>query len=112
MVACSAVKGWHGVTLPCTQVAVRLSGWRWRGTDPRSTHRKVEGKAVAQAVAALLKGLREEESVLLEALVPTGRLPTLPPRKTPLGYPPLRKGFWGLPRVCLWVGGGHLGLSP
>ncbi|XP_072194116.1 carnosine synthase 1 isoform X2 [Excalfactoria chinensis] len=65
---------------PYDQVAVRLSGWRWRGTDPRSTHRKVEGEAVAQAVAALLKGLREEESILLEALVPTARLPTLPPR--------------------------------
>uniref|UniRef100_H9H209 Carnosine synthase 1 n=1 Tax=Meleagris gallopavo TaxID=9103 RepID=H9H209_MELGA len=44
------------------------------------THRKVEGEAVVQAVAALLKGLREEESILLEALVPTARLPTLPPR--------------------------------
>lgn len=97
---------------PHTQVAVRLSGWRWRGTDPHSTHRKVEGEAVAQAVAALLKGLREEESILLEALVPTARLPTLPPRKTPLGYPPPRKGLRGLPRVHPWVGGGHLGLSP
>lgn len=64
---------------------------------------------MAQAVAALLKGLREEESILLEALVPTAHLPTLPPRKTPLGYPPPRKG---LPRVHPWVGGGHLGLSP
>ena len=64
---------------------------------------------MAQAVAALLKGLREEESILLEALVPTARLPTLPPRKTPLGYPPPRKG---LTRVHPWVGGGHLGLSP
>ncbi|NWX40328.1 CRNS1 synthase, partial [Steatornis caripensis] len=36
--------------------------------------------AVAQAVGARLRGLREDDSVLLEALVPTARLPALPPR--------------------------------
>ncbi|NXX08260.1 CRNS1 synthase, partial [Larus smithsonianus] len=36
--------------------------------------------AVAQAVGARLRGLREEDSVLLEALVPTARLPAPPPR--------------------------------
>ncbi|NXY80439.1 CRNS1 synthase, partial [Glareola pratincola] len=36
--------------------------------------------AVAQAVGARLRGLREEDSVLLEALVPTARLPVPPPR--------------------------------
>ncbi|NWT49143.1 CRNS1 synthase, partial [Chroicocephalus maculipennis] len=39
-----------------------------------------EGAAVAQAVGARLRGLREEDSVLLEALVPTARLPAPPPR--------------------------------
>ncbi|NWI34821.1 CRNS1 synthase, partial [Sula dactylatra] len=36
--------------------------------------------AVAQAVGAQLRGLRKEESVLLEALVPTAHLPAPPPR--------------------------------
>ncbi|NXT28970.1 CRNS1 synthase, partial [Syrrhaptes paradoxus] len=65
---------------PYCQVAVRLAGWRWRGTGPRSTHGKEEGTAVTRAVGARLRGLREEDSVLLEALVPTARLPAAPPR--------------------------------
>ncbi|KAM9278167.1 carnosine synthase 1 [Morus bassanus] len=65
---------------PYSQVAVRPAGWRWRGTGARSTHGKEEGAAVAQAVGARLCGLQEEESVLLEALVPTARLPAPPPR--------------------------------
>ncbi|NXA29030.1 CRNS1 synthase, partial [Ibidorhyncha struthersii] len=36
--------------------------------------------AVVQAVGARLRGLREEDSVLLEALVPTAHLPAPPPR--------------------------------
>ncbi|NXO00029.1 CRNS1 synthase, partial [Rhinopomastus cyanomelas] len=66
---------------PYSQVLVRPAGWRWRGTGTHSTHRKEEGAAVVGAVGALLRGLREEEdSVLLEALVPTAHLPTPPPR--------------------------------
>ncbi|XP_061856382.1 carnosine synthase 1 isoform X3 [Colius striatus] len=65
---------------PYSQVVVRPSGWRWRGTDARSSHGKQEGAAVARAVGARLGGLREEDSVLLEALVPTARLPAPPPR--------------------------------
>ncbi|XP_069713305.1 carnosine synthase 1 [Phaenicophaeus curvirostris] len=65
---------------PYSQVVVRPAGWRWRGTGARSTHGKAEVAAVAQALVARLQGLREEDSVLLEALVPTARLPALPPR--------------------------------
>ncbi|XP_068254304.1 carnosine synthase 1 [Nyctibius grandis] len=65
---------------PYSQVAVRPAGWRWHGTGARSTHGKEEGAAVARAVGARLRGLREEDSVLLEALVPTARLPVPPPR--------------------------------
>ncbi|XP_037994640.1 carnosine synthase 1 isoform X1 [Motacilla alba alba] len=65
---------------PYGQVVVRPAGWRWRGTGTRSTHRKEEGAAVAQAVGARLRGLTEEDSVLLEAMVPTARLPVPPPR--------------------------------
>ncbi|XP_064019486.1 carnosine synthase 1 isoform X2 [Pogoniulus pusillus] len=65
---------------PYSQVAVRPAGWRWRGTGTRSTHGKEEGEAVARAVCAWLCGLREEDSILLEALVPTARLPAPPPR--------------------------------
>ncbi|NWJ05776.1 CRNS1 synthase, partial [Crypturellus undulatus] len=60
---------------PYTQVAVRPAGWRWRGSGARSTHTKADGAAVAQAVLGRLHGLREEESVLLEAMVPTANLP-------------------------------------
>ncbi|NWH79497.1 CRNS1 synthase, partial [Piaya cayana] len=65
---------------PYSQVVVRPAGWRWRGTGARSTHGKAEVAAVARALVAQLQGLREEDSVLLEALVPTARLPAPPPR--------------------------------
>lgn len=86
---------------PYSQVVVRPAGWRWRGTGTRSTHGKEEGVAVAGAVGALLGGLQEEDSVLLEAMVPTARLPAPPPRKTPvLGCPPPWGGReWGPPGV-------------
>lgn len=88
-------------------MVVRPAGWRWRGTGARSTHGKEEGTAVAQAVGARLAGLREEDSVLLEALVPTARMPLPPPRKTPaLGRPPPwggREGPPGLPWVPVAV---------
>ncbi|NWS78907.1 CRNS1 synthase, partial [Crotophaga sulcirostris] len=65
---------------PYSQVVVRLSGWQWRGTGLGSTHGKEEVAAVARAVGARLRGLRGEDSVLLEAVVPTARLPAPPPR--------------------------------
>ncbi|XP_053924372.1 carnosine synthase 1 isoform X2 [Cuculus canorus] len=65
---------------PYSKVVVRPAGWRWRGTGARSTHGKAEVVAVAQALVARLHGLREEDSVLLEALVPTACLPAPPPR--------------------------------
>ncbi|NWV16574.1 CRNS1 synthase, partial [Origma solitaria] len=65
---------------PYDQVVVRPAGWRWRGTGTRSTYRKEEGAAVVQAVGDQLRGLTEEDSVLLEAMVPTARLPVPPPR--------------------------------
>ncbi|NWQ68546.1 CRNS1 synthase, partial [Neopipo cinnamomea] len=82
----SLVQGGGGAFLggtamePYSQVVVRPAGWRWRGTGTRSTHRKEEGAAVAQAVGAQLRGLTEEDSVLVEAMVPTARLPVPPPR--------------------------------
>lgn len=76
---------------------------------------------MAQAVGARLRGLlREEDSVLLEALVPTARLPMPPPRKAPaFGCPPPWDGREGCPvpppgslwlyrprvRPLGWVGG-------
>lgn len=91
---------WCGVTRGCVQVVVRPAGWRWRGTGARSTHGKEEGAAVVQAVGARLRGLREEDSVLLEALVPTARLPAPPPRKAPaFGCPPPWDGREGPPEA-------------
>ena len=93
-------------------MAVRPAGWRWRGTGARSTHGKEEGAAVAQAVGARLRGLQEEESVLLEALVPTARLPVPPPRKTPtLGCPPPWDGRERLPGLP-WVPVAVLAMCP
>lgn len=90
-----------------------MAGWRWHGTGARSTHGKEEGPAVAQAVGARLGGLREEDSVLLEALVPTARLPLPPPRKTPaLGCPPPWDGREGPPWAPLGPCGcaGHMSI--
>ncbi|KAM7329686.1 hypothetical protein ACRRTK_011299 [Alexandromys fortis] len=58
-----------------SQVAVRLSGWRWRGQQALSLHLRVEPSAVVNTVLALLEKLEEEESVLVEAMCPPARLP-------------------------------------
>ncbi|KAM9557251.1 carnosine synthase 1 [Guaruba guarouba] len=62
------------------EVAVRPAGWRWRGSGARSTHGKAEGAAVARAVGARLRALRDDDGVLVEALVPSARPPAPPPR--------------------------------
>ncbi|NXP06288.1 CRNS1 synthase, partial [Thinocorus orbignyianus] len=67
---------------PYSQVGM---GWAWGarqggGQGYVGTHGKEEGAAVTQAVGAHLRGLGEEDTVLLEALVPTARLPVPPPR--------------------------------
>lgn len=58
------------------QVAVRLSGWRWRGRQPLRLHPRAAAGTVADAVVALLERLEEEESVLVEAVCPPVRLPS------------------------------------
>ncbi|EHB12169.1 ATP-grasp domain-containing protein 1 [Heterocephalus glaber] len=57
------------------QVAVKLSGWRWRGRQSLCLHPRVELGAVVDTVLALLEKLEEEESVLVEAMCPPARLP-------------------------------------
>uniref|UniRef100_A0A8C7ER04 Carnosine synthase 1 n=1 Tax=Neovison vison TaxID=452646 RepID=A0A8C7ER04_NEOVI len=57
------------------QVAVKLSGWRWRGQQALRVHPRGELGAVADTVLALLEKLEEEESVLVEAVCPPARLP-------------------------------------
>ncbi|XP_005384391.1 PREDICTED: carnosine synthase 1 isoform X3 [Chinchilla lanigera] len=57
------------------QVAVKLSGWRWRGRQALCLHPRVELGAVVDTVLALLEKLEEEESVLVEAMCPPARLP-------------------------------------
>ncbi|XP_059005124.1 carnosine synthase 1 isoform X1 [Mustela lutreola] len=57
------------------QVAVKLSGWRWRGRQALRVHPRGELGAVADTVLALLEKLEEEESVLVEAVCPPARLP-------------------------------------
>ncbi|XP_045414299.1 carnosine synthase 1 isoform X3 [Lemur catta] len=57
------------------QVAVKLSGWRWRGRQALRLHQRVELDAVVDTVLALLEKLEEEESVLVEAVCPPPRLP-------------------------------------
>ncbi|XP_059119390.1 carnosine synthase 1 isoform X2 [Peromyscus eremicus] len=58
-----------------SQVAVRLSGWRWRGQQALRLHLREEPSAVVNTVMALLEKLEEEESVLVEAMCPPARLP-------------------------------------
>ncbi|GAB1301993.1 Carnosine synthase 1 [Apodemus speciosus] len=58
-----------------SQVAVRLSGWRWRGQRALSLHLRVEPSTVVNTVLGLLEKLEEEESVLVEAMCPPVRLP-------------------------------------
>uniref|UniRef100_A0A2K5JH88 ATP-grasp domain-containing protein n=1 Tax=Colobus angolensis palliatus TaxID=336983 RepID=A0A2K5JH88_COLAP len=57
------------------QVAVKLSGWRWRGRQALRLHPRAELGAVVNTVLALLEKLEEEESVLLEAVYPPVQLP-------------------------------------
>ncbi|NXS91251.1 CRNS1 synthase, partial [Jacana jacana] len=70
-----------GTTMePYSQVGTGGHGEHGMGVTRDTTHGKEEGAAVTQAVGARLRGLREEDTVLLEALVPTARLPAPPPR--------------------------------
>ncbi|XP_034500819.1 carnosine synthase 1 isoform X4 [Ailuropoda melanoleuca] len=57
------------------QVAVKLSGWRWRGRQALRVYPRVELGTVVDTVLALLEKLEEEESVLVEAVCPPARLP-------------------------------------
>ncbi|XP_069327853.1 carnosine synthase 1 [Eulemur rufifrons] len=57
------------------QVAVKLSGWRWRGRQALRLHQRAELAAVVDTVLALLEKLEEEESVLVEAVCPPPQLP-------------------------------------
>ncbi|XP_074854164.1 carnosine synthase 1 [Carettochelys insculpta] len=59
---------------PYSQVVVKASGWCWSGTRAVTFHAKTEQADVLQAVLALLETLEEEESILLEAFIPTTRL--------------------------------------
>ncbi|XP_005384390.1 PREDICTED: carnosine synthase 1 isoform X2 [Chinchilla lanigera] len=65
------------------QVAVKLSGWRWRGRQALCLHPRVELGAVVDTVLALLEKLEEEESVLVEAMCPPARLPFPGPSPSP-----------------------------
>ncbi|KAM7226191.1 hypothetical protein CapIbe_022336 [Capra ibex] len=57
------------------QVAVKLSGWRWRGRQALRLYPRAEQDPVVDTVLALLEKLEEEESVLVEAVCPPARLP-------------------------------------
>ncbi|EPY87519.1 hypothetical protein CB1_000242003 [Camelus ferus] len=57
------------------QVAVKLSGWRWRGRQALRLYPRTELDPVVDTVLALLEKLEEEESVLVEAVCPPARLP-------------------------------------
>uniref|UniRef100_A0A8D1G5S1 Carnosine synthase 1 n=1 Tax=Sus scrofa TaxID=9823 RepID=A0A8D1G5S1_PIG len=57
------------------QVAVKLSGWRWRGRQALRLYPRAELGPVVDTVLALLEKLEEEESVLVEAVCPPARLP-------------------------------------
>uniref|UniRef100_A0A452QMR2 Carnosine synthase 1 n=1 Tax=Ursus americanus TaxID=9643 RepID=A0A452QMR2_URSAM len=57
------------------QVAVKLSGWRWRGRQALRVCPRAELGTVVDTVLALLEKLEEEESVLVEAVCPPARLP-------------------------------------
>ncbi|XP_061012363.1 carnosine synthase 1 [Dama dama] len=57
------------------QVAVKLSGWRWRGRQALRLYPRAEQGPVVDTVLALLEKLEEEESVLVEAVCPPARLP-------------------------------------
>ncbi|XP_007450519.1 PREDICTED: carnosine synthase 1 [Lipotes vexillifer] len=57
------------------QVAMKLSGWRWRGRPAMRLYPRAELGPVVDTVLALLEKLEEEESVLVEAVGPPARLP-------------------------------------
>ncbi|XP_053417438.1 carnosine synthase 1 isoform X4 [Nycticebus coucang] len=57
------------------QVAVKPSGWRWRGRQALHLHQRVEPGAVVDTVLVLLEQLEEEESILVEAVCPPAQLP-------------------------------------
>nr|XP_034981652.1 carnosine synthase 1 [Zootoca vivipara]XP_034981663.1 carnosine synthase 1 [Zootoca vivipara] len=56
------------------QVVVKPSGWRWNGAQAVSFHAKSEQGCVLQAVLTLLETLEEEESILVEAFIPTAHV--------------------------------------
>uniref|UniRef100_A0A8D0QF93 ATP-grasp domain-containing protein n=1 Tax=Sus scrofa TaxID=9823 RepID=A0A8D0QF93_PIG len=69
---------WGGEEVPfpsLLQVAVKLSGWRWRGRQALRLYPRAELGPVVDTVLALLEKLEEEESVLVEAVCPPARLP-------------------------------------
>lgn len=85
-----AASSWDPGLLPCfvcflyqaateesslLQVAVKLSGWRWRGRQALRLYPRAEQGPVVDTVLALLEKLEEEESVLVEAVCPPARLP-------------------------------------
>lgn len=55
-------------------MVVKPSGWRWSGAQVVSFHAKAEQGCILQAVLALLETLEEEESILLEAFIPTAHV--------------------------------------
>nr|XP_004656812.2 carnosine synthase 1 [Jaculus jaculus] len=57
------------------QVAVKLSGWRWRGQQALRLFPRAQPDTVVDTVLALLEKVEEEESVLVEALCPPAQLP-------------------------------------
>lgn len=84
---------WGGKETPfpsLLQVAVKLSGWRWRGRQALRVYPRVELSTVVDTVLALLEKLEEEESVLVEAVCPPARLPF--PGESHLGQPGV--GAW------------------
>ncbi|KAM4846201.1 LOW QUALITY PROTEIN: carnosine synthase 1 [Thomomys bottae] len=58
-----------------SQVAVKLSGWRWLGRQTLRLHPRAEPDTVVSTVMALLEKLEEEESIVVEAMCPPAQLP-------------------------------------
>lgn len=86
---------WGGEEVPflfLLQVAIKLSGWRWRGRQVLRLHPRAEVGTVADTVLALLEKLEEEESVLVEAVCPPARL----------SFP--GEGHLGRPGMGVWLG--------
>ncbi|KAJ7344138.1 hypothetical protein JRQ81_000088 [Phrynocephalus forsythii] len=63
-----------GAVEPYHQVVVKPSGWRWNGAQAVSFHPKSEQGCILQAVLTLLETLEEEESILVEAFIPTAHV--------------------------------------